>query len=87
MKALLVLALVASASPAFAEKQSAPTPDQKPFMDDRLMPRDFDSSRPGIARGPVTEPSKRAKVYDSARKQVLSPQPIITPYSPDRPSK
>ena len=44
MKALSILALLAIASPAFAqappERRSAPVQDQKPFLYDKLLPKD-----------------------------------------------
>jgi hypothetical protein len=53
MKALSILALLAIASPAFAqvpsEKQSAPVQDQKPWLYDGLMPNDSSPPAPDTA--------------------------------------
>jgi hypothetical protein len=49
MKAPAILALLVIASPAFAqvpaEKQSTPVQDQKPFLYDKLMPKDLSVPR------------------------------------------
>jgi hypothetical protein len=70
MKALSILALLAMASPAFAqvpaEKQTAPVQDKKPFLYDRIMPKNFGPPAPETVAGttitakpqPSTQPPK-----------------------------
>jgi hypothetical protein len=86
VKALSILALLAVASPAFAqaaaEKQSAPVQDQKPFLYDGLMPF---QEKPYVDH-PVTILSvggKTATADKSSAVRIKPPpmQPIITPYS------
>jgi hypothetical protein len=89
MNAIPILALLAIASPAFAEvpaeKQSAPEA-QKPFVNDRLMPNDSRTPAPEAVPGTtITAGGDKTYIYDSATKQLPSQQPIITPYSPDKP--
>jgi hypothetical protein len=90
MKAIPILALLAVAGPAFAEapaaKQGAPEA-QKPFVYDRLMPNDSRPSAPEAVQGTtITAGGDKTYIYDSAKKQLPS-QPIITPYSPDKPGE
>ena len=89
MKALSVLALLAIASPAFAqvsaEKQSAPIQDQKPFLYDGLMPI---QEKPYVDH-PVTILSVGGKTVapdkpSSVRIKLPPMQPIITPYSAEK---
>jgi hypothetical protein len=55
MKAIPILALLAIASPAFAqgsaEKQSVPVQDQKPFLYDKLMPKRVSAPAPETVAG------------------------------------
>jgi hypothetical protein len=55
MKALSILALLAIASPAFAEapaeKPVAPAQAQKPFLYDRVMPKDSTPRAPETVTG------------------------------------
>jgi len=91
MKAIPILALLALASPAFAEvpaeKQSAPIQGQKPFLYDKLMPKRLSPAAPETVQGTtITADGDKTYIYDSARKQLPPQQPIITPYSPNKPS-
>jgi len=55
MKAFSILALLAVASPAFAEapaeKPAAPVQAQKPFLYDRMMPKDSGRPAPETVTG------------------------------------
>ena len=88
MKVFLLIAALAVAAPAFAETDppASKTDFTKPFVDDRLLPV--------RVKAPADHPSVELRagpdkpyVYDSARKQIPPLQPIITPYSPEKPSK
>ena len=91
MKAILFLALLAIAGPAFAEvpaeKQSPPIQGQKPFLYDKLMPKRLSAPPPETVQGTtITAGGDKTYIYDSARKQLPAQQPILTPYAPDKPS-
>jgi hypothetical protein len=90
MKALSVLALLAITSPGFAEvpaeKQSVSIQGQKPFLYDKLLPKRLGPPAPESVEGTtITAGGDKTYVYDSAREQLPSQQPIITPYSLDNP--
>jgi len=78
MKAICILALLAIASPAFAqapaEKQNALVQYQKPFLYDKLLPNDV--SPPAPTDHPLTTITSTP-----SGGQLPPAQPIITPYS------
>ena len=76
MRALYTLALLAIASPAFAQV-GAPAQDQKPVLYDRLMPRHFAPPAPETVEG-TTITAGGAVVPE--QEHPASPQP--SPQSP-----
>ena len=86
MKALSILALLAIASPAFAqaaaEKQRPPVQDQKPFLYDGLLPL---QEKPYVDH-PMTILSVGGKTVAPDKPSAEHPpmQPIITPYSAEK---